>query len=108
MIKRFMKIAAVVSPVLLSPLLFAQNSPDVQQTYSMRCSGCHGDDGQGTGQGPALAGSLSVRARSAQSLRGVIRTGVPAAGMPAFDLPADTIDALATMIASWNAVAAKA
>ena len=28
--------------------------------------------------------------------------------MPAFDLPADTIDALATMIASWNAVAAKA
>ena len=32
----------------------------------------------------------------------------PAAGMPAFDLPADTIDALATMIASWNAVAANA
>jgi len=28
--------------------------------------------------------------------------------MPAFDLPADTIDALVTMIASWNAVAAKA
>jgi PQQ-dependent dehydrogenase (methanol/ethanol family) len=28
--------------------------------------------------------------------------------MPAFDLPTDTIDALATMIASWNAVAAKA
>jgi PQQ-dependent dehydrogenase (methanol/ethanol family) len=28
--------------------------------------------------------------------------------MPAFDLPADTIDALATMITSWNAVAAHA
>jgi PQQ-dependent dehydrogenase (methanol/ethanol family) len=28
--------------------------------------------------------------------------------MPAFDLPTDTIDALATMIASWNAIAAKA
>ena len=28
--------------------------------------------------------------------------------MPAFDLPADTIDALATMITSWNAVAANA
>jgi PQQ-dependent dehydrogenase (methanol/ethanol family) len=28
--------------------------------------------------------------------------------MPAFDLPSDTIDALATTIASWNAVAAKA
>jgi PQQ-dependent dehydrogenase (methanol/ethanol family) len=28
--------------------------------------------------------------------------------MPAFDLPTDTIDALATMIESWNAIAAKA
>ena len=28
--------------------------------------------------------------------------------MPAFDLPADTIDALTTMITSWNAIAAKA
>ena len=97
-----------MSTALLSPLLSAQNPPDIQQTYAVRCGGCHGDDGRGTDQGPPLAGSPSVRARSAQSLRTVIRNGVPAAGMPAFDLPADTIDALAMMIASWNAVAAKA
>src|SRR5438093_11219335 len=97
-------IAAVLSPVLWAQ----QNTPDVQQTYSKLCGGCHGDDARGTQQGPGLAGSASVRARPAQSLRGVIRNGIPSAGMPAFDLPADTIDALATMITSWNAVAAKA
>ena len=90
------------------PVASAQNPADIQKTYSMRCGGCHGDDGGGTQQGPALAGSASVRARSAQSLRTVIRNGIPAAGMPAFDLPSDTIDALATMITSWNAIAAKA
>src|SRR5688572_23076610 len=101
------KFGAILIAAVLSPVLWAQNPADIQQTYSTRCSGCHGDDGRGTDQGPALAGSSSVRARSAQSLRNVIRNGVPAAGMPAFDLPDDTIDALATMISSWNAVAAK-
>src|SRR5262245_5616683 len=94
--------------VVLSPALWAQNSPDIQQSYETRCGGCHGDDGRGTAQGPALAGSLSVRARSTQSLTNVIRNGIPAAGMPAFDLPSATINALATMITAWNAVAAKA
>ena len=103
------KFGALFVAAALSPVLWAQqNTPDIQQTYSTRCSGCHGDDGRGTDQGPALAGSSSVRARSAQSLRTVIRNGVPAAGMPAFDLPTATIDALATMITTWNAVAASA
>jgi PQQ-dependent dehydrogenase (methanol/ethanol family) len=103
------KFGAIMIAALLSPALWAQqNPPDIQQTYSMRCGGCHGDDGRGTAQGPALAGSLTVRVRSTQSLRNVIRNGIPAAGMPAFELPADTIDALATMITSWNAVAANA
>ena len=109
MSQRFpLALCAVTSLVLLSPLLSAQNSPDSQQTYLTQCAGCHGDDGTGTSQGPALAGSSSVRARSAQSLANVIRNGMPAAGMPAFDLPADTVDALAKTIASWNVVAAKA
>jgi PQQ-dependent dehydrogenase (methanol/ethanol family) len=102
------KFGTITIAALLSAVPSAQNAPDIQHTYATRCGGCHGDDGRGTDQGPALAGSPSVRARSAQSLRNVIRNGVPAAGMPEFDLPTDTIDALATMIASWNAVAAKA
>src|SRR5688572_14149901 len=102
------KFGAIIIAADLIPVLRAQNPSDIQQTYESRCSGCHGDDGRGTDMGPALSGSPSIRARSAQSLRTVIRNGIPAAGMPAFDLPTDTIDALATMITSWNAVAAKA
>ena len=48
-----------------------------------------------------------MRGLSRQSLRNVIRNGIPAAGMPAFDLPAGTIDALATLVASLNASAAE-
>src|SRR5438552_15556626 len=103
----------MIAAVILSPALWAQNTPaspadqDVQPTYSKLCAGCQGDDARGTQQGPGLAGNPSVRGRSAQSLRNVIRNGIPAAGMPAFDLPAGTLDALATMIVSLNAVAAK-
>src|SRR5437773_5667902 len=96
-------IAAVLSPVLWAQ----QNTPDIQQTYSKLCAGCHGDDARGTQQAPGLSGNPSVRGRSAQSLRNVIRNGIPAAGMPAFDLPADTLDALTTLIVSLNRVAAK-
>src|SRR5205085_6533075 len=95
-----------IAAFLLSPAVWAQD-PDVKQTYAKLCSGCHGVDARGTQQGPGLSGNPSVRGRSAQSLRNVIRNGIPAAGMPAFDLPADTLDDLATMIASLNAVAAK-
>ena len=104
------KRCAILIAVVLSPVLWAQNrhdSPDIQPTYSRLCSGCHGDDARGTQQGPGLAGNPSVRRRSAENLRNVIRNGIPAAGMPAFNLPAETLDALATMIVSLNAVAAK-
>jgi PQQ-dependent dehydrogenase (methanol/ethanol family) len=99
----------VMMAAVLSPLLWAraQKPPDIQRTYSTLCGGCHGDDARGTQQGPPLSGNASVRARSVQSLRNIIRNGIPAAGMPAFDLPADTLDALASMVASLNDVAAK-
>ena len=33
---------------------------DIEQTYSRLCGGCHGDDGRGTQQGPALDRSVNV------------------------------------------------
>ncbi|MGH8246951.1 MAG: c-type cytochrome, partial [Gammaproteobacteria bacterium] len=118
--------AIVIAAVVLSPALWAQNPPtapaapaqetpggvstsnaDIKQTYSKLCGGCHGDDARGTQQGPGLAGNPWVRRRSPQSLRNVIRNGIPAAGMPGFDLSAGMLDALVTMIASLNASAAK-
>src|SRR5260221_191921 len=107
-------IEITIAVLLLIPSLPAQNplavppqGDNIKQTYSTLCGGCHGDDAHGTQQGPGLAGNPSVRRRSAQSLRNVIRNGIPAAGMPAFELPAKTLDALATMIASMNTVASQ-
>jgi PQQ-dependent dehydrogenase (methanol/ethanol family) len=102
------RVNIVIAVAVLSPALWAQQTPpDIQPTYSRLCSGCHGEDARGTQQGPGLAGNPSVRARSAQSLRNVIRNGIAAAGMPAFDLPAETLDGLTALIVSLNAVAAK-
>ncbi|HYO81253.1 MAG TPA: PQQ-binding-like beta-propeller repeat protein [Bryobacteraceae bacterium] len=100
---------ALIGAVLLTPLVCAQDPPtaEVKQTYSKLCSGCHGDDARGTQQGPGLAGNPWVRRRSVQSLKNVIRNGVPSAGMPGFKLPDTTIDALAAMVVSLNAVAAE-
>ena len=111
MLPRVSRILIAVLP--LGPVVLAQNpqaaapGEDVRQTYAKLCAGCHGDDSRGTQQGPGLAGNSWVRRRSMQSLRNVIRNGIPAAGMPAFDLPAATIEALATLVASLNASAAE-
>ncbi len=103
----------LIASLLLSPAVLAQNPPpapsaaDVKQTYAKLCAGCHGADARGTQQGPGLAGNLWVRRRSMQNLRNIILRGIPAAGMPPFDLPAPTIDALAGLVASLNASAAR-
>lgn len=103
----------LIAASIFTPMLSAQNAPpesgatDIKQTYSKLCSGCHGDDARGTQQGPGLAGNPWVRRRSAQSLKNVIRNGIPSAGMPPFKLPAETIDALADMIVRLNASAAE-
>ena len=104
---------ALVSALLTIPG-FAQeprepaDRPDVQQNYLKLCSGCHGVDARGSQQGPGLAGNASVRKRTVQSVRTLIRNGVPSAGMPAFDLPSANLDDLAKFVASLNAFAAEA
>jgi PQQ-dependent dehydrogenase (methanol/ethanol family) len=108
------RIGILFAALALSPFLLpAQNPPplpssvDVKDIYAKLCAGCHGADAHGTQQGPGLAGNSWVRRRSIQNLRNVIRNGIPTAGMPPFDLPAGTLDALATLVASLNSSAAE-
>jgi putative heme-binding domain-containing protein len=102
----------VASKILLPFSLLALALPavvpaqTVSETYAKLCAGCHGADAHGTQQGPGLAGNLRVSRRSMSSLRNIISKGVPAAGMPAFDLPEETVDALAKLVISLNASAA--
>lgn len=103
-----------MAAALLSPptLLRAQDAPPTppnpaagQPLFTKLCSGCHGADGHGTEQGPALVGNRRVP-RSPEKLRDLIHSGIPSAGMPAFNLPVDQLTALATLVQSLNAPAA--
>lgn len=103
----------MVMLVLSSGILLAQNSSvaqdrplDGSKIFALRCAGCHGADAHGTDHAPPLVGSRTVRERSISQLHDFIRNGEPALGMPAFDLPADELDALATLVHSLNVPAA--
>src|SRR5712671_1876708 len=91
----------------LSPALLLGQNPDSQKLFAGQCAGCHGADAHGTDRGPGLAANRRVRSRSVQQLRDFIRKGATGSGMPAFDLPADQLDALATLLHSLNAPAAQ-
>jgi len=60
----------------------AQNSDAGRQAFVTRCASCHGTDGNGGELGPAIAARAVVR--TDEELRGVLRSGFPAAGMPGF------------------------
>jgi mono/diheme cytochrome c family protein len=94
-------------------LLFVQNPPappDLaggQKVYAERCAGCHEADFRGTDQGPGLTGNPLMRRMSVQRLRNIIKNGIPDTGMPPFDLPAEDLEALASLVRSLNSQAAE-
>jgi PQQ-dependent dehydrogenase (methanol/ethanol family) len=108
-------IRMLLIPLLLSSLPLVAQSPSAtprdpaegQRLFTKLCSGCHGADGHGSEQGPALVDNRRVRARSLEALRNLIHTGIPKSGMPAFALPADQLDDLAFLVHSLNAPAAE-
>jgi PQQ-dependent dehydrogenase (methanol/ethanol family) len=111
----FRIVGSLIALVSLSTAsVVKQNAPAAQSSvtegtkiYAQRCAGCHGADARGTDKAPALAENGSLRDRSVQELRELIRKGVAAAGMPAFDLPSQELDALVALIRSLNAPAAE-
>src|ERR1051326_5673245 len=50
--------------------------------FTTQCAPCHGTDGLGTAQGPALAMNRRVAEQSAEQLAAYIQRGNPGAGMP--------------------------
>src|SRR5579872_5102776 len=108
MLHGFLLGALVGSQPLMAQDIATPAKADAKNMYAKLCAGCHGADAHGTQQGPGLAGNPWVRRRSPQRLRRLIQNGIPAAGMPSFDLPADALDALATLVASLNSSAAEA
>ena len=78
-----------------------------QKSYAEHCVACHGENAGGTDQGPRLAGSRTVRARSITQLKMFITQGAPSSGMPPFNLPAAEMEVLAGFVRSLNSPAAE-
>ncbi|OYW10285.1 MAG: hypothetical protein B7X34_04935, partial [Acidobacteriia bacterium 12-62-4] len=77
---------------------------EMPASYKKYCAACHADSATGTDRGPTLVDTRSLRARSQEQIRSVIRNGTQG-GMPAFALPAKELDELAAAVHSWNASA---
>ena len=86
---------------LCLPSALAQTMPDA---YRKSCAACHGESATGTGRGPGLIDSRSLRRRSESQIRALIRNGTRG-GMPAFPLPDADLDLLARTVRGWNASA---
>jgi len=66
--------AATTSPPPLQP----------RELFDRHCLTCHGEEGRGTAQGPALGMNPRVAEQSAAQLAAYLERGNPGAGMPAF------------------------
>jgi len=81
---------------------FSSKPADGKTIYSEQCAGCHGADARGSDRAPGLVGSRSVKNRSLENLKQVIRFGIPGTGMPAFELQPEELDALAKLVHALN------
>jgi putative heme-binding domain-containing protein len=71
-------------PILMTTLALMQNQADIRQgklLFEGLCSRCHGFEGAG-GEGPNLNRPTLTRAQDDESLRAIIRDGIPDRGMP--------------------------
>jgi PQQ-dependent dehydrogenase (methanol/ethanol family) len=94
----------IASMIVLSLLLLLPAATLLaQQPFAARCAGCHGEEAQGSAQGPGLAMNPRVAAQSVEQLRAYLERGNPGAGMPSFaDLPRSELDLLAKYLRRLN------
>ncbi len=67
---------------LATTAVFAQG-PAGRQSFQTRCSGCHGQDGNGGEHGPTILGWVQ-RTPANADIEAFLKKGVPLRGMPAF------------------------
>ena len=94
-----MRCVAALLAVFLSTAA-AQNPPQ----YAKLCAGCHGEGATGTERGPSLVNSRTLRNRSEDQIRNLIKNGTQG-GMPGFALPDDQLQSISLWVQSLNASA---
>jgi cytochrome c oxidase cbb3-type subunit III len=55
-----------------------------RRSFAARCAACHGLDGRGGGNAPAIVSGPAARTRSDEELARIIRSGIADKGMPSF------------------------
>jgi PQQ-dependent dehydrogenase (methanol/ethanol family) len=89
--------------LFLLPRQLASQQVQPQQVFNVNCAGCHGEEGRGSGKGPALTMNQRVAEQTPEQLGAYLERGDVAAGMPAFaDLSADQRTALARYLRRLN------
>src|SRR5438874_12220927 len=96
----------IVFTMLLAAGANPQGIEADRKQFEARCAGCHGVDGAGGERGPGIVDARRDRARS-QSLREIIRNGIPDAGMPPFALSDSEMDAIVAYVGSLTSPAAE-
>jgi alcohol dehydrogenase (cytochrome c) len=96
-------LVVVISGALAASQAGAQAIEAGRKQFEGRCAGCHGADANGGERGPGI---LDLRHGRSQSLREIVRNGIPDAGMPSFQIPDSEMDALLAFLDSLRAPAA--
>ena len=79
-----------------------------RKQFGSHCAGCHGGDGLGGERAPTIAQPESRWLKSAESIRELLKNGIPDAGMPSFQLSAAETRAIVAFVQSLVTAAAEA
>jgi mono/diheme cytochrome c family protein len=88
----------------IEPAVFEPDSSRGALLFSTTCSICHGDDGKGSDDGPAVNDTLRLVTLDNDWYRGVIANGRPAKGMPTWGtvLNPNQIEDLIALVDDWR------
>jgi PQQ-dependent dehydrogenase (methanol/ethanol family) len=106
-------VVALIAPIFFPLPLRSQDSApsetraQAEKIYATRCAACHGAQAHGGEYGPPLVGNRDLQGKSLAWIHDVIHQGIPSGGMPAFDLPDTQLNALASLVESFNQPAVK-
>jgi alcohol dehydrogenase (cytochrome c) len=105
-----LRVICLLSVAVTTTMALAAQSPQARLDagrvhFESHCAPCHGGDGRGSDRGPSIVEGASDRSKD--TIRTIIRNGVPAAGMPAFRLPTSEEAELVDFVYSLTAPAAE-
>jgi mono/diheme cytochrome c family protein len=88
----------------VEPEIFEPDSSRGALLFSTTCAICHGDDGKGSDDGPAVNDTLRLATLDNDWYRGVIANGRPAKGMPTWGtvLNPNQIEDLIALVDDWR------